>query len=60
MQKSYPMDYNLLMDEDLWQAGCQIFLIILLKEFIDLNVNIGVIIKNVKYVELSTRIVSLS
>ena len=51
-------NYNLLKAQDLWQAH-QILLIILLKEFIKLNANMNMIIKNVKPVELTTKIVSV-
>ena len=42
----------------LWQVHYQIFPIISLKEFIKFNVNVGMIIKNVKHVELHKKIVS--
>ena len=45
--------YNLLIAQDLWQASYQIFSIIFLKEFIELNVNSDMMIKNVKHVELN-------
>ena len=48
LQKPYPMDYTLLIVQDLWQAHYEILLIIFLKEFIKLNVNMNIIIKNVK------------
>ena len=51
-------NYNLLKAQDLWQAH-QILLIILLKEFIKLNANMNMIIKNVKPVELTAKIVSV-
>ena len=38
LQKIYLTYYNLLILEDLWQAHYQIFSIIFLKEFIELNV----------------------
>ena len=38
LQKVYLAQYNLLTVQDLWQAHCQILLIILLKEFIKLDV----------------------
>ena len=38
LQKLYLTDYNLLTTQDSWQAHLQILLIILLKEFIKLNV----------------------
>ena len=44
--------------QDLWQALYQILLIIFLKEFIKLNVNMDEIIKNVKHVELNTKMAS--
>ena len=56
-QKSYLTNCNLLIAQDLWQAHCQILLIILLKEFKKLNENGGMII-NAKHVELNTKIVS--
>ena len=37
--KAYLTNCNLLMVQDLWQAPCQILFIILLEEFIKLNVN---------------------
>ena len=48
--------------QDLWQAHYQILPIIFLKEFIELNVSTGTMIKNVKFVELdiSLAIVSLN
>ena len=42
--------------QDLWQAHYQILLIILLKQFIKLNVITDTNIKNVKLVELITNI----
>ena len=39
LQNPYPADYNLLIPHDLWQAYCQISLIILLKEFTKFNAN---------------------
>ena len=60
IQKPYPTDYNLLIVQDLWQAHCQISLLMLLKEFIKLNVNTDMIIKNVKLVELNTKIESVA
>ena len=57
-QKLYPTDYNLFTVQDLWQANYQILLIILLKEFIELNVNMDMRIKNVQPVELNRKIVT--
>ena len=56
MQKQYPTDYILLIVQDLWQTYYQISLIIMLQEFIRLNVNTDMKIKNVKLTELSTKI----
>ena len=44
--------------QDLWQARYQIFLIILLKEVIELNVNTDLIIMNVKLAELNIKTAS--
>ena len=55
-QKLYLTDYNLLIAQDLWQVHYQILLIILLKEFIKLNVNTDTLIKNVKLAESNTKI----
>ena len=44
--------------QNLWQAHYKILSIILLKEFRKLNVNMDMIIKNVKHVELNTKTVS--
>ena len=54
LQKLYTSDYNLLIVQDLWQTRFQIFL----QEFIKLNVNTDMMIKNVKLVGLNTKIVS--
>ena len=48
LQNAYPTDYNLIIVQDLWQAHHQILLIILLKEFMKLNVNTDTMVKNVK------------
>ena len=40
--------------QDLWQVHYQILSIIFLKEFIELNVNLDTMIKNVKLVELNS------
>ena len=56
IQKPYLTDYHLLIAQDLWQAPYKILLIILLKEFIKLNVKMDIIIKNTKQVELNTKI----
>ena len=59
LQKPHLTNYNLLIAQDLWQAHYQILLIILLKQFIKLSVNIDMIIKNVKHVELKIETVSV-
>ena len=46
--------------QDLWQADYHILLIILIKEFIKLNVNIVMITKNAKLVELNAKIASVA
>ena len=51
--------YNLLIAQDLWQASYQILSIIFLKEFIELNVNSDMMIKNVKHVELNISIATV-
>ena len=45
--------------QDLWQPDYHILFIILIKEFIKLNVNIVMITKNAKLVELNAKIASL-
>ena len=44
LQKIYLTYYSLLIVQDLWQARYQILLIIFLKEFIELNVNMDMVI----------------
>ena len=56
LQKPRLIDYSLLIAQDLWQAHYQILLIILLKEFIKLNLNMNMIIENVKLAELNKMI----
>ena len=51
--------YNLLIVQDFWQASYQILSIIFLKEFIELNVNSDMMIKNVKHVELNISIATV-
>ena len=41
LQKIYITYYSLLIAQDLWQAHHQILSIMLLKEFIEINVNLG-------------------
>ena len=54
----YPTDYNLMIAHNLWQAYYQFLLIILLKEFIKLNENTDMIIRNLKLAELNIKIAS--
>ena len=58
LQSPYLTDYNLLIAQDLWQDHYQTLLIVLLKEFIELNVNMDTMIKIVKLAELNTKIAS--
>ena len=53
IKQLYPTDHNLLIVQYLWQVHYQILLI----EFIESNINMGMIIKNVKHPELITKIV---
>ena len=59
LQKIYLTYYNLWRGEDLWQAHYQILTIIFLKEFIELNVNTDMMIKNLKLVELNLSIATV-
>ena len=59
LQKIYLTYYNLLIAQDLWQAHYQILSIIFLKEFIELNVKLDMMIKNVKHLELNTGIATV-
>ena len=45
--------------QDLWQAHYQVLSIIFLKEFINLNRNTDMMIKNVKLAELNINIVTV-
>ena len=56
LEKTCPTDYNLLIVQNFWEACYQVLLIILLKEFIKLNVNTNTMIKNVKLEELNINI----
>ena len=60
LQKTYCTYYNLLIAQGLWQAHYQILSIIFLKEFIELNVNTDMMIKNMKLVELNISIANIS
>ena len=57
-QSSYPTNYNLLIVWNLLQVYYQILLIILVKKFIKLNVNMNMIMKNVQNRETKTTITS--
>ena len=46
LQKTFPVDYNLLIVQDLWQVHYQILSLTFLKEFIKRNVNRDMMIKN--------------
>ena len=50
LQKLYLTDYNLLIAHDLCQVHYQTFLIILLKEFININAQMDMTIKSAKRV----------
>ena len=56
LQKIYLTYFDLLTAQDLWQAYYQILSITFLKEFIKLNVNVDMIIKNAEHVELYIKI----
>ena len=53
LSNSYPTDYILLIAQDFWQAHYQVFLITLLKEFIELNVNTEMVLNTLNHVELN-------
>ena len=55
-QKLYPTDCNFLIAQNLCKIHYQVLLIILLKEFIKSNVKINIIRKNVRRLELNTKI----
>ena len=57
--KIYLTYYGLLIVQDLWQAHYQILSIIFPKEFIELNVNMDMMIENVKLVELNISIATV-
>ena len=59
LQKIHLIYYNLLIAQDLSQAHYQILSINILKEFIELNVNTSIMVKNVKLVELDITIVTV-
>ena len=59
LQKLYLTYYNLLTAQDFWQVRYQILSINVLKEFIELNVNLDTMIKDVKHVELNISIATI-
>ena len=58
LQKPYLRDYNFLKTLGLWQVHYQILQITLLKEFLKLNVNVNMVIKNAKRVKLNIKIMN--
>ena len=56
LQKICLKYYNVLIAQDFWQAHYQMFSIIILREFIELNVNSDMTIKNMKHAELNISI----
>ena len=52
-KKIYLTNCNLLIAQDLWEAHYNILSIIFFKEFIELNANTDMMIKNVNVVELN-------
>ena len=56
LQQIYPNDYILFTANNLQEAYYQILLLIMLKEFIKLNLNTDTMIKNVKLEELDIKI----
>ena len=59
LQKIYLTYYKLLIVQDLLQAHYRILSIIFLKEFIELNINLDTIKKNVKLSKLNIRIANV-
>ena len=58
LQRPYTKDYNLLTAQDLWQAHYHILLIVLLKDFIKIKVNMKKMIKKCEIAELNIKIVT--
>ena len=58
-QEIYLTYCNLLIAQDLWQAHYQILSIRFLKDFIELNVKLEIMIKNVKHVGLNISIATV-
>ena len=59
LQEKYLTYYNLLIAQNLWQAHYQILSIIFLKEFMELNANMDMMIKDLKLAELNVSIVTV-
>ena len=59
LQKMILTYYSLLIVQYLWQVHYKILSIILLKEFIELNVNSDTMIKNVKHVKVKASIATV-
>ena len=59
LQKKYPTYQIFLIAQNLWQPHYKILSTIFLNEFIVLNVNPEMMLKNVKDVELNIRIATL-
>ena len=59
LQKIYRTYYNLLIEQDLWQAHYKILSIIFLKNFVELRVNTNMMIENVKPVQLNISIANV-
>ena len=59
LQKIYLTYYNLLIVQNLWQAHYQILSIILLKEFVKLNVKTDTMIANVKFWKLNISVATV-
>ena len=59
LQNIYPTYYNILIAQVLWGVHYQIFSVIFLKEFIELNANSGTRIKNVQHFELNISITTV-
>ena len=53
LQKIYLTYYSLLIAQDLWHVRYHILSIFFLKEYIELNVNLDMMIKNVTHLELN-------
>ena len=56
LQKINLSNYNLLIAQDFWQVHYEILSIIFLKKFIELNLNLNTMIKNMKHVGVNVSI----